>query len=573
MKKRNKGSNALALYLSNFGRYICLVFVGLFTRIGQGLLRFFKFIFNKTDNLRKNIAVKIKYLLVLLASPFLKVVHAFQRAKEDINEKKEEYGSRAATKSAVSHITDFIFGKNGIIVNVFNIAAPIVSIVFFFNIVSYASALDYVVKLTVNGKVVGYIENEQVFYDADQILKERINYLGSDENIKLEPEYSLELSADKNLLTEYQVADKILEYSDISVQYAYGFFLNGVFMGAMLDNSDVSNTLDGILQRYRDMYPDAEVSFKDKLEYDTAGLYLSGSVIDTDWLISQLTSVKTSAGYYIVEDGDSHSLICDKLGLTMAQIELLNPGFEEMTLYTGDKLKIREEVPFLSVNVTVVENYDVSVPYETEYYDDNSLYVGVTRVTTEGVDGVNNYTAKVTYVNNIETERKIISTKVVSRPVTEKIARGIKPTPESYSPDDAGYGKYIWPVDGGYLSELTHWDGGYAGHVGVDIAAPYGTAIWAGASGTVVTAKNDYYSYGKYIVIDHGNGYQTLYAHCSALYVSVGDKVTQGQMIAAMGETGLAYGVHLHFEVRQGRTKYNPLKYLEKTYYWNDVYG
>lgn len=563
-------SEFLAQYLTDFGRYICSVIVLLCIYAGRSIARFFRFIWNKTVSLRGKLFTKLSYLGVIIASPFIKIWYALCRAKRDIIAGKQEGGLANGIKIAASHLGDFVFGKSGLAVSIFNLAAPIISVLFLFSVVSYANSLNYVVKLTVNDKFLGYIQNEQVYYDAEKILEERINYLGSDENIRLEPEYSIKLIEKSGTLTKYQVADKMLEYSGLTVDRAYGFYLNGTFMGAMLDNTEVKAALEGVLNKYKALYPDAEISFADRIECDTAGLYLSGSIINTDWLISQLTGVKKQAGYYIVEDGDSHSLICDKLNMTMAQLELLNPNFEEMPLYTGDRIKIREEVPFLSVNVTVVENYDSYVDYETEYYNDSTLYVGVTRVTTEGVQGINHVTANVTYVNSIEVERDITRSVTASLPVTERIAMGTKPTPESlYSPEDAGYGNFIWPVDGGHISEYTYWDGGYGRHAGVDIVKGYGTAIFAGASGTVIQAGPNG-DYGNSVIIDHGNGFQTLYGHNSAVYVVVGQQVTQGEFIAAMGATGYAMGTHLHFEVRQGDVKLNPLNYLET---WYDLRG
>lgn len=563
-----KISDFTALYLSNFGRYICSVIILLFIYLGRNILRFLKYVWKKTVTLRKEAFSQLKYLGIIIASPFFRIRNALIRAKEDIQTGKKEKGIWNGIKIAAGHLGEFIFGKSGLAVTLFNIAAPIICTVFFFNIIAYANSLNYAVKLTVNGRFLGYIENEQVYYDAEDILKNRISYLGSEEDIVVKPEYSIELIENPNTLTKYQVADKMLEYSDLSVDYAYGFYLNGVFMGAMFDNTEVKSTLEGILEKYRTAYPNADISFADRIECDTAGLYLSGSIIDTDWLISQLTSVKKGAGYYIIEEGDTRESISNKLGLTYAQLELMNPTFFETELRPGTSIKSREEVPFLSVNVTVTENYNTYVDYETEYYNDSTLYMGVSRVTTEGVKGVNNVTAKVTYVNNFETKRTVMNSMVVSRPVTEQIAQGTKPTPESiYSPDDAGYGKYIWPCEGGHISELTHWDGGYAGHVGVDIVSYYGAAIFAGASGTV-THAGWLSDFGNCVIIDHGNGYQTLYAHCSALYVVAGQEVTQGEFIAAMGATGRVTGTHLHFEVRHGYTNLNPIDYLENVYYW-----
>ena len=98
-------------------------------------------------------------------------------------------------------------------------------------------------------------------------------------------------------------------------------------------------------------------------------------------------------------------------------------------------------------------------------------------------------------------------------------------------------------------------------HTGLDISAPKGTAIKAAASGTVTFAGYKG-SYGNMIVISHGNGVQTYYAHCSKLYGKVGQTVSQGQTIAAVGSTGNSTGPHLHLEVRVNGVAYNPQNYV-----------
>ncbi len=559
--------NELAIYLSQFGRYIILMFLGLAVKLGKGIAALAKYIWKRSENIVTALLKKVGYFVVILISPVVRIIHAIGQAGTDIKENKNSKGLGAALKIAFARLGGFIFGNTGIAVTVFNIAAPIVCTVFLFSVVTYASSLSYCVKLVVNGKFLGYVENEQVYYDADEILKDRINYLGSDESIRLEPAFSIEVAGETPLLTKYQVADMILQYSDIKVEYAYGFYLNGVFQGAVPDNAPIVEALDGLLDKYRVAHPNAEISFRDNLEYSTAGLYLSGSIIDTDWLVSQLTRVKTGAGYYIAEEGDTIDIICERTGLSRHQIELMNPEYDGSPINVGQRIKIRDEVPFLSVNVSVTEEYDTEVAYQTEYYSDDSLYNGVSRITTEGAPGVNHLTATVTYVNNIETSRRVTNAKVVSTPVTERIALGTKIPPEQYSTEDAGYGKFIWPMEVGksHISEYTYWDGGYAGHVGIDIVAYYGAPIYAGASGTV-THSGWNYGYGNCVIIDHGNGYQTLYGHCSELLVSVGEKVIQGQVIAKEGATGMVSGAHMHFEVRMGNVKLNPVNYLEHIY-------
>jgi murein DD-endopeptidase MepM/ murein hydrolase activator NlpD len=93
-------------------------------------------------------------------------------------------------------------------------------------------------------------------------------------------------------------------------------------------------------------------------------------------------------------------------------------------------------------------------------------------------------------------------------------------------------------------------------------ACPSGTSVCAAASGTVIVAKNLNYSYGHYLIIDHGNGLSTLYAHNTTLLVSVGDTVSKGQVIAKSGSTGNSTGPHCHFEVRVNGTRVNPMNYL-----------
>ena len=98
-------------------------------------------------------------------------------------------------------------------------------------------------------------------------------------------------------------------------------------------------------------------------------------------------------------------------------------------------------------------------------------------------------------------------------------------------------------------------------HTGLDIATNTGTAIKAAASGTV-TFSGTKGSYGNLVIISHGNGVQTYYAHCSALYVSTGQQVSQGQTIAAVGSTGNSTGPHLHLEIRVNGVAQNPQYYL-----------
>ena len=137
------------------------------------------------------------------------------------------------------------------------------------------------------------------------------------------------------------------------------------------------------------------------------------------------------------------------------------------------------------------------------------------------------------------------------------------------SPEYIG-GAFVSPFAGGWKNRVTSEMGGryspitgkWEGHRGLDIAAPKGTEIRAAANGTVLLARYGHASYGNYVVVGHGGGVTTLYAHCSALNVTVGQAVSAGDVIAFVGSTGDSTGDHLHLEVNDNGTLKNPREYL-----------
>jgi murein DD-endopeptidase MepM/ murein hydrolase activator NlpD len=125
-------------------------------------------------------------------------------------------------------------------------------------------------------------------------------------------------------------------------------------------------------------------------------------------------------------------------------------------------------------------------------------------------------------------------------------------------PDNAtaGSGTFGWPASGS-ISQ-----GYWSGHPALDIAAWIGAPVNAADSGHVIFAGWDDTGYGYTVVIDHGNGFQTLYAHLNAYYVDAGENVVKGQSIAEIGNTGNSTGPHLHIEIRQGTVQRNPIGFL-----------
>jgi murein DD-endopeptidase MepM/ murein hydrolase activator NlpD len=123
-----------------------------------------------------------------------------------------------------------------------------------------------------------------------------------------------------------------------------------------------------------------------------------------------------------------------------------------------------------------------------------------------------------------------------------------------------GFGNFVWPTNKHYLS-------GYdyslkTNHLGIDLAGSEGEGVYATDAGVVVYAGWNNYGYGNMIMIDHGNGWQSLYAHLSAIYRFCGQSVGQGEAIGAIGSTGRSSGAHLHFELMTATFKVNPFDFL-----------
>lgn len=120
----------------------------------------------------------------------------------------------------------------------------------------------------------------------------------------------------------------------------------------------------------------------------------------------------------------------------------------------------------------------------------------------------------------------------------------------------SGTGSFRWPTDGRITQRAWHC------HHAVDVANSEGTPIYAADSGYVVVAGWKEGGYGKVVIINHGNGFQTLYAHLSVISVSVGESVAKGQKVGLMGNTGHSTGSHLHFEIREGNQLRDPLEFV-----------
>lgn len=552
--------------ITRMGEYLFAVLTIVVSSVGGWLMRLLRTIERSARWLGDKLLVGLKRIGNRLASPFMRYSKAFRMGQKDIRKAREK-GVLPACSAGAKMTGRMLLGKRGLFITIFNWALPVVCSVFLFSVVTYANSMTYALKLSVNGDFVGYIDDESVFTEAEKIVQQRITYLDSStEMFTFESSYTVEQVGYGSTLTKYQLADKMLSSMDSEISFAYGMYIGNSFYGALESKDRVEQTLEDLLDVYREGGEET-VKFESEITYEP-GLYLSGSIVSEDSIIRLLTSKKSVASYYTVVEGDSPLGIIDKLGMSEEELAKLNPGFSmDYSLFIGDKILITQEEPFLAVTVTRKEIYDEATDFETEYIDDPQHYQGSSTIIQDGVKGTDRVTADVSYINGVETRRKVLSRMTVTDPVTQIIALGTKDLPSGVVaniPDNMPVGQFLWPVggsDGGEISEMMYGYGGYYNHGGVDIRAPYGTPIFAAETGTVILAQW-YYGYGNCVMIEHDNGIITVYGHASYLHVSVGQRVTMGEVIADVGSTGQSTGNHCHFEVRINGIKMNPINYL-----------
>ncbi len=211
---------------------------------------------------------------------------------------------------------------------------------------------------------------------------------------------------------------------------------------------------------------------------------------------------------------------------------------------------------------TVINNVeDRAIPYSTITRNNSSMYRGSSKVITAGQDGISRVSETITYINGVETERVQTDAVTVSMPVTRVVEVGTAKTLANSYDKQIAYGSgFQFPLPKGVWVVSAYFGDG-RNHQAIDLACSAGTSIYAVRGGTVVSAGWDG-TYGYSVVIDHGNGLQTRYAHQKTLYVSAGERVEASQVIGTVGKTGKATGNHLHFEVILNGNRVDPAPYI-----------
>lgn len=293
-----------------------------------------------------------------------------------------------------------------------------------------------------------------------------------------------------------------------------------------------------------------ELSFEEDIEIKENMVEVN-DVMTKEEAYTLITTGTKNPEKYIVEEGDSLWLIARRNSMYVDEIMQANQLSNE-NLSLGQELILVKSKPYINVIAKVEGEKIESIPFETKVVTDSSAPNSI-RVRQAGKDGEKKVVYVATKRNGVIEEKEIKEETILKKAVDKIVVKGNQVTVASRG--SGGSGNLDWPTNGSITNRFR------SNHSGIDIANRSGTPIKAVESG-YVTFAGWQGGYGNFVIVDHGNGLVTRYAHCSSINVSVGQKVSRGQTIAAMGSTGRSTGPHLHFEVLVNGGFRNPLSYL-----------
>lgn len=444
--------------------------------------------------------------------------------------------------------------------------APLLAVLVLALTVFYWTSADFGIRVEYEGVDVGYIADEGTYMAAADLARERVHSENGEFTISDTPAMRVKLLHAAPLMDTSALCDEILRTKGDAISEASGLYVDGKFVGSMKSRTELDGVLDAIKKTYCDGGDNERAEFIQNVTVSD-GLYLTESVMTAEKMKEKLTAQAVVKKEHIVQPGDTLSGLARKYNMTLSELRAMNPEVKNDVIYDGKPVTVQRPQPFLRVKVVRTVKYTEKIDYTTEKEYDNTKLVTYERVKVRGVEGSQNVTAEITYVDGVQQSKTILSIDVTKQPVTKVVVVGTKKVVNSSGGsiqmgDGVSTGSMLWPVP--ICHNMSR--GWRYGHYAIDICNGPVTVrnkpFVAADGGTVVFAGWNSGGYGYMVKIQHANGLQTLYAHCNALYVVTGQKVTRGQTLGLIGSTGRSSGPHLHFEVIKNGARQNPLNYV-----------
>ena len=424
----------------------------------------------------------------------------------------------------------------------------------------YLNSTTSAAYIIINGENIGIVENIQSGKKlVETVLKEDGEAVGGVAKTHDQIEY-----------TRARTNDAYAVLSEDELKQKLSYYIEGVELTVAntsiftLPNQEAA---DQLLKAYQEIYAKTDesneltsVSFEEEVGTHVVET-TPEKVISLEQALEKLKQGNVQKQEYVIQPNDSWWLIARKNDLKTIEVLAANPGTTlDTVIKPGEKIVIEKVSPYLTVVSEGTQIDKETIPFDVVTKTDATLASGQSKVTQSGNDGEKEIKYSYVKKNDKVISKTILDEKVLKEAVTQVVTKGPKTIQVASASRGSGQSSGLSaPLRTGINSYY-----GYRGrefHTGIDYAGSVGDPYVAAGAGTVISAGWNG-NYGNCIVIDHGNGIQTRYAHSSKLLVKAGQTVSKGQTIGLVGATGRATGPHLHFEVIVNGDTVNPINYV-----------
>lgn len=489
-----------------------------------------------------------------LAGPFKKMRRSFKSLMIVIKSTEGRGRRFAFDRVRLFFKYGWLWNKH-LVARMLNYVVPVAALVACAVVMSSMLRLNYALEIVYGGQVVGYVTDENVYESARKLIQSRMVNGDSSGIWTGEISMSIAIVDSRELATDEVLARQLVEASGSKIVEAMGVYIGGRFYGATAAPDLIKNELEVLKEpAYATASlmndPDINVKFAREVEFQL-GIFPTESIVPFDKLMETITSSYVMQQIlYFAQAGEFPSDIAAKNGLSLEKLMALNEGidFPYEVPFSGDvTLVVAENEPLLRIKIFKQVTETRVVPYDTITIRDDTQSTNTVIPLKPGVPGKEIVTLEKEYKDGREISSVVIARQVTEQPQNREILVGTK---NSGQGSGVGGSTLLWPVGRGFQF-VSRGYRVWQSHYAIDFACQVGTEIYAAADGKIIAAGYGG-ELGWYIHMQHPNGLQTQYAHCSELIRAAGDIVKRGDVIAYSGNTGKSTGPHLHFAVSIG---------------------
>lgn len=404
----------------------------------------------------------------------------------------------------------------------------------------------------INGTYVATIsEKSELQTEIQQLNQKIVDTTGEAGDIPARVDYVFKFVPKEKLSEETEISRNLLTFSS-RLKDAYVITVDNTPVTTVASLSDAEQSLETVKEQYKGGQNDVTVEILNEIKVES-DIVPTTNIASVSTAAQSLNAQKSVDVDYIIQPEDSLWSLATENNLTIEDIKTLNPGLEE-TLADGSVIHLKQQQPLLNVKTIQNASYQETVPAPVNEIQDGNLYEGTTQVVEPGSEGVKMVNAKIIKINGQEVDRMVLSEAVLSAPTPSSVIVGTRPIPTGI-----GSGQFLRPYSGVITSRFgSRWG---SVHKGIDIGGSVGDPVLSADEGKVIFADWNNGGYGNLVILDHGNGYQTYYAHMDEILVHEGDIIEKGYQLGTVGNTGRSTGPHLHFEVRKDGEPQDPQTY------------